>query len=251
MKHWLKATPLVWLLLAAPASAAILPGAAVDGPSNLIDTTRPDIDVAPDGSAALVYLKSDSGVIHPFVSRFVGGAWGTPERVDTGSAFAASNPRIAVANGGKVVVTYIRNGDAVARISSAPGAAFGAEHTVQAGAGNADVDLSPGGNGYAVAEASTDVLAERLEGETWSEVGIGPLNVDATQDAGSGNRLVRVAASADGTGGAMAWGEVLADPGNEDVFVRRLTGATPGNCSRHSPPAGLAAELRCGFRQGR
>ena len=239
-RHWLKATPLLWLALAAPASAAILPGVAVDGPSNLIDTARPDVDVAPDGSAALVYLKND-GVNHPFVSRFTGGAWGIPQRVDTGSVVAASNPRIAVANGGKVVVTYIRGGDAVARISSAPGAPFGAEHTIQAGAGNADVDLSPGGNGYAVAEASTDVLAERLEGETWSEVGVGPLNVDETQEAGSGNRLVRVAASADGTGGAMAWGEVLAGVVNEeDVFVRRLTGTTPGAAlGTRLPPGSL------------
>ena len=124
-RHWLKATPLLWLALAAPASAAILPGAAVDGPSNLIENARPDIDVAPDGSAALVYLKNDGGANHPFVSRFAGGAWGTPQRVDTGSGAAASNPRIAVANGGKVVVTYISGGDAVARISSAPGAPFG------------------------------------------------------------------------------------------------------------------------------
>ena len=73
MRHWLKTAPLLLLLLlAAPAHAAILPGAAVDGPSNLIDSTaRPDVDVAPDGSAALVYLKSDGGVNHPFVSRLV------------------------------------------------------------------------------------------------------------------------------------------------------------------------------------
>ena len=61
--------------------------------------------MAPDNSAALVYLKKDGGQNHPFVSRFAGGAWGTPQRVDTGSGVAASNPRIAVANGGKIVVS--------------------------------------------------------------------------------------------------------------------------------------------------
>ena len=224
---------------AAPATGAILPGAAVDGPANTIDTARPDIDVAPDNSAALVYLKNDGGQNHPFVSRSTGGAWSAPQRVDTGSSVAASNPRIAVANGGKVVVAYIRGGDAVARISSAPGAPFGAEHIIQAGAGNVDVDLSPNGNGYAVVEASTDVLAERLAGATWSEVGIGALNVDETQEAGSGNRLVRVAGSADGTGGAIAWGEVLATVGDgEDVFVRRLTGSTAGAAHGTRLPAG-------------
>src|SRR5215210_8091504 len=129
MKHSLKAAAVALaaaLVAAAPATAAILPGTAVDGPSNLIDTARPDIDVAPDNSAALVYLKSDGGVNHPFVSRFTSGTWGAPQRVDTGSAVAASKPRIAIANGGRVVVTYIRGvpSDAVARISAGPGAAF-------------------------------------------------------------------------------------------------------------------------------
>jgi hypothetical protein len=215
---------------AAPATAAILPGVAVDGPSNLIDTAKPDIDVAPDNSAALVYLKSDGGVNHPFVSRFAGGAWGTPQRVDTGSGAAASNPHIAVANGGKVVVTYIRGGDAVARISSALGAAFGAEHIIQAGGSKADVDLSPNGNGYAVAESSNDVFAERLEGVNWSEVGIGPLDSDSTQAAGGSNRDVRIAASADGAGGAMAWAEEIGGMFTDvDTYVRRLSGSTPGN----------------------
>jgi hypothetical protein len=215
---------------AAPAAAAILPGVAVDGPSNLIESTRPDVDVAQDGSAALVYLKNDGGVNHPFVSRFIGGAWGAPQRVDTGSAVAATNPRVAVANGGKVVVTYIRGGDAVARIGSAPGVAFGVERIIQAGGSMADVDLSPGGNGYTVAESSGDVFAERLEGETWSEVGVGPLDSDPTQQAGGSERTVRIAASADGTGGAMAWAEEIGGAMDDvDVYVRRLTGSTPGS----------------------
>jgi hypothetical protein len=167
--------------------------------------------------------------------------------VDTGSAFAASNPRIAVANGGKVVVTYIRNGDAVARISSAPGAAFGAERILQAGGSRADVDLSPNGNGYAVAESSGDVFAERLEGETWSEVGIGPLDSDPTQEAGGSGNDVRIAASADGTSGAMAWAEVLGGVMDDvDVFVRRLTGSTPGSAHGTRLPAGSLPNSNAG-----
>jgi hypothetical protein len=245
MKQWLKTTPLLLILLlaiAAPAHAAILPGVAVDGPSNLIDTAKPDVDVAPDGSAALVYLKNDGGQNHPFVSRFTAGAWGVPQRVDTGSGVAASGARIAVANGGKVVVSYIRGGDAVARISSGPGAAFGVEHIIQAGGSKADVDLSPNGNGYVVAESSNDVFAERLVGETWSEVGVGPLDSDSTQEAGGSNRDVRVAASADGAGGAMAWGEAIVAATDEDVFVRRLSGSTPGNA--------LGARLAAGSLPG-
>ena len=248
-RHWLKATPLLWLALAAPASAAILPGVAVDGPSNAIDTSRPDIDVAPDNSAALVYLKNDGGQNHPFVSRFVNGAWGTPQRVDTGSGVAASGAHIAVANGGKVVVAYLRGGDAVARISSGPGAAFGAEHIVQAGATFADVDLSPGGNGYAVVAASTDVLAERLEGDTWTDVGAGALDFSQGNDAGTGNRQVRIAASADGSRRRDGLGRGAG--GRRRGCVRSPSrGHHCRRRSQHPPPRGLAAELRSHLGQG-
>jgi hypothetical protein len=238
-RHWLKATPLLLLLaLATPAGAAILPGAAVDGPSNLIDTSRPDVDVAPDNSAALVYLKNDGGQTHPFVSRLVNGAWGAPQRVDSGSGNAASGARVAVANGGKVVVAYISGGNAVARISAGPGSPFGAEHIVQAGGSRTDVDLSPNGNGYVVAESSNDVFAERLEGSTWTDVGAGALDSDQSHTAGGSNRDTRIAASPDGAGGAVAWGEAIVENTDEDVFARRLTGTTPGDALGTRLPAG-------------
>jgi hypothetical protein len=213
---------------ATPASAAILPGVAVDGPSADIEiNVTPEIDVAPDGSAALVYLKKVSGVAHPYVSRFVNGAWAAGQRVDVGDNDPASQPRIAVANGGKVVVTYVSGagGDSVARISPSTAAAFGAEHILQAGGDKANVDLSPNGNGYAAIEDNGNVFAERLQGSTWSEVGTGALDFDSGQEAGGNNKDLRVAASPDGAGGAIAWGEVLAAGGTE-VFVRRLTGST-------------------------
>ena len=163
-----------------------------------------------DNSAALVYLKNDGGLNHPFVSRFTGGAWGTPQRVDTGSANAASDARIAVANGGKVVVAYISGGDAVARISPAPGAPFGAEHIVQAGGSKVDVDLSPNGNGYVVAESSNDVFAERLEGDTWTDVGSGrprfrPDPGGGRQQPRCADRGVRATARAARWPGARPW----------------------------------------------
>lgn len=240
MRHWLKALALLPLLIfAAPGQAAILPGTAIDGPSNSIDSTsRPDVDVAPDNSAALVYLKNNGGQNHPFVSRLVNGFWAAPQRVDSDSGNAASGVHVAVANGGKVVVAYISGGNAVARISAGPGAPFGAEHIVQAGGSRADVDLSPNGNGYVVAESSNDIFAERLTGDTWTDVGAGALDSDQSHEAGGGNRDARIVASADGAGGAMAWGEALVANTDEDVFVRRLTGTTPGNALGTRLPAG-------------
>ena len=63
-RHWLKSTPLVCLLLAAPANAAILPGVAVDGPSNLIQATGPAIDVAPDRHERLGQVRPERHATH-------------------------------------------------------------------------------------------------------------------------------------------------------------------------------------------
>jgi len=225
-----------------PASAAILPGVKVDGPSNLIDVnTRPDVDVAPDGSTALVYMKTDAAQPHPFISRFVNGAWTTPQRVDPGSNVANSNPRIAVANGGKVVVTYIRNNAAaVARISPAAGTAFGAEQVLKEGGDAAYVDLSPNGNGYAAIVDNTDVFAQRLAGQTWAPVGAAALDASAGNQAGDGNRAPAIAASPDGAGGAIAWGEETVANTEGEVYVRRLTGTTAGNALPTRAPLGFA-----------
>ena len=211
------------------ANAAILPGVAVDGPSADIEAQAPEIDVAPDGTAALVYLKKVGANAHPFVSRFVNGAWGPPQRVDEGVNDANSQAQIAVANGGKVVVTYVRDNatlDLVARISPAPGAPFGAEQNLKSGGNQSELDLSPNGNGYAVIRDNEDVFAARLEGETWTPVGATPLDSVAGNLAGDGNRGIEVVASPDGSGGAVAFGEEVGTDG--EVFVRRLTGATAG-----------------------
>ena len=67
------------------AEAAIVPGATVDGPS--ADITANSVvqsDVAPDGTAAIAYLKSSGAFTHVWVSRLVAGAWTVPEQVDVG-----------------------------------------------------------------------------------------------------------------------------------------------------------------------
>jgi len=222
---------------AAPATAAILPGVTVDGPANLRFTTTADVDVAPDNSAALVYLKTENAALHPFIARFVDGAWGTPQRVDTDSSNAASGARIAVANGGKLVVSYISGGNAVARISSGPGSPFGAELLLKSGGDDAYVDLSPNGNGYAVIVDNFDIFAQRLEGTTWSPVSSGALDATQANQAGDGNRVPDVAASADGASGAIAWGEETVLGSEGDVYVRRLTGTNASNAL----PTALAA----------
>jgi hypothetical protein len=93
------------LLAAGRADAVILPAVTIDGPSSEI-VGFGGVAMAEDGTGGLVYLKKVDGVSHVFVSRFLGGHWQAPIRVDTNDQYAASWPRIAAADGGQLVVVW-------------------------------------------------------------------------------------------------------------------------------------------------
>jgi hypothetical protein len=90
---------------AAGARAVVLPATTIEGPSEGIAGFG-GVAMAEDGTGGLVYLKRVAGVAHVFVSRYAGGHWLAPIRVDTEEPFAASWPRIGAANGGELVVTW-------------------------------------------------------------------------------------------------------------------------------------------------
>ncbi len=96
---------LVLALGAQQAGAVILPATTIDGPSQDI-VGFGGAAMAEDGSGGLVYLKRVDGVPHVFVSRYVGGQWLAPIRVDGEESFAAGWPRIGAANGGELVVVW-------------------------------------------------------------------------------------------------------------------------------------------------
>lgn len=87
------------------ARAVILPATTIDGPSEDI-VGFGGVVMAEDGSGGLVYLKRVDGVAHVFVSRYMGGQWLPPVRVDYEEPFAASWPRIGAGNGGELVVVW-------------------------------------------------------------------------------------------------------------------------------------------------
>ncbi len=87
------------------ASAVILPAVTLDGPSESI-VGFGGVAMADDGSGGVVFLKREEGVTHVFVSRYLGGRWLAPVRVDSEQPFAASWPRIGAADGGELVVVW-------------------------------------------------------------------------------------------------------------------------------------------------
>jgi hypothetical protein len=90
---------------AAPARAVILPATTIDGPSEAI-VGFGGVAMAEDGSGGAVYLKRVEGVTHVFVSRYAGGRWLAPIRVDGEEPFAGSWPRIGAASGGELIVVW-------------------------------------------------------------------------------------------------------------------------------------------------
>jgi hypothetical protein len=95
-----------FLALTVPcARAVVLPALTIEGPSEDI-VAFGGVAMAEDGSGGVVYLKRVAGVPHVFVSRYVGGHWLPPIRVDGEEPFAASWPRIGAADGGQLVVVW-------------------------------------------------------------------------------------------------------------------------------------------------
>ena len=78
-------------VLATPAHAAFFPGDTLDGPSPDIRALG-DLDLARDGTGALVWVRALDGVDRIFVSRFEGGAFQPIERIDTALPGRSSQP---------------------------------------------------------------------------------------------------------------------------------------------------------------
>lgn len=214
------------LTVPAAADAAFFPGEPIDGPSADIIGVG-DLDIARDGGGAVAYVKRDGGVDHVFVSRLERGVWSAPQRVDAELAAAGSQPVVAAADNGRVVVAFVSGGSlfAVSRPAGAPG--FSAPTLVAAAASDPSIDMSINGAVYlsftSPGASAADVRVARLERDgTQFSVLPDVLDVDPARDAGAGTGRSQVAISADGTG-LVVWGEAGAD-GRSHVIGRRVFG---------------------------
>jgi len=226
------------LALASPAAAHadIVPGQIVDGPAAEIKSFG-GLDMAPDGTGALAYVKAVAGVDHVFVSRYLNGAWQSPEQADTGLADASTFPHVAVGNGGRVLVTFVNKpvmgfGNLRAALATGAGSPFAIaspDATTDTKVSDSDLAMDPvSGVAYVVftvANMGGDVHAARLSGTTWTPVATVLDNVQADDAAGTGrDNGARVAVDTSGNAVA-AWPELDATT-KPHVYVRRITGTT-------------------------
>jgi PKD domain len=228
------------------------------------------VAMAADGSGGLVFTKAIEGVPHIFASRFVGGRWSAPIRVDGDQPYEASEPRIAAGPGGELLVVWvtqvatvhnkIRYGLFSAKIGRGA-SAFGPSLLVdpevaEGNPGGVDPSLSgtapsqaivayrvityrfDGSKPLAVVQLRPgDVLAEtrlaRLKEDRWSRLGAVNVNLEASTRAPSATNGPKVGAGVDG-GAVVAWQEPD-QSGAARVYVRRIFGTVPGPILQASP----------------
>jgi hypothetical protein len=228
------------LLVAAPAAhAAFFAGVPFDQA-----VAAGDVDLAPGGDGALTYLRGDAGAAHVFVSILKRGAPGPPVRVDAGQGLDSAEPRVAAANGGRVVVVWVNDGKLWASRRPAGGVSFSPPVLAYAAPDGSAVrdpvlSMTIGGKAYAsFATTAGDVRAAYMAATgVWSAPDA-PLDVDPARAASGAT----VAASGDGTA-MFAWTESGSD-GLTHVFLRRAVGA---RLSGAAPEASVPAlDFRAG-----
>jgi hypothetical protein len=255
------------LLAASPAAAAIVPPTVLDGPSSSIL----DIDgtaLAPDGSGGIVYRRLEDGAAHLFVVRFLDGAWSAPIRVDSGQVGPATQPTIAAADGGQLLVTWVQPWTWMATAAGAaptlhyelmsavlqPGASsFGQiERVDDVGDGTAafpSLAMAPNGNAYVAYRVVTNALptqplrpgdeqvearVARFNGLSWSSLGTInrlPGQVTARRPNATNGPVVGV----NNAGQALVVWQEADGEGVARIWARRLFGAVKGTVMEVSP----------------
>jgi hypothetical protein len=213
---------------AAPAQAGFFAGDPIDGPSADIRALG-DLDLARDGTGVLAYVKHVDGADHVFATRFEGGVFQPPERLDVALAAASSQPVVAASDGGRLAVVFVSGGivHGVVRVS---GGGWSAP-TPLGGGSDPAVDLSINGTAYASFTSAGDVRVARLDRRTnaWSVLEQ-PADVDPARSAGVGAGRSRVAISADGVG-VVTWGEA------GRVYARKMFGIALSSAPQDLTPA--------------
>ena len=236
------------------AAAVILPAQTIDGPSEDI-VGFGGVAMAEDGSGGLVYLKRVEGVPHVFVSRFAGGRWLFPIRVDGEQPFGASWPRIGAAAGGELVVVwatpfatnsrgkllYELLGSELGAGGEAFGPAMIIDGNIQEATGT-DPDLQMSSTGqadvvYRVVEpgetkipllregdVAEKVRLARFTGERWSNLGAINRNPGVSMRPPTAANAPRIAVGPTGNA-VVAWQEPEIE-GVARIWARRVFGST-------------------------
>jgi len=220
--------------LCSSAVAATVAGRSVDGPSPSLQSVGA-VALARDADGAIVYVKTEGAVSHPFVTRLLPRGWAAPERVDGSLEGTLSTPVVAAALGGRLTVAFVDNGALYASVAPSAGRPFSAPQLVASPATNPALAMAQDGTGYlsfTVPGRPAVVRVAHLDRQASSFVVVGaPLNLDPSASAGDGLlKRSRVAVSSDASA-LVTWGEDGAG-GATHVVARRVIGTQLGSAPR-------------------
>ena len=214
--------------VAAPAEAAFFRGDPLDGPSSDIRALG-DLDLARDGSGALVWVRALDGVDHVFISRFERGAFQPVERVDAVLPGQSSQPVVGASDNGRLAIVFVNAGTVYGVVRPATGLPYGPPIPLGPGS-DPSVDLSINGTAFASFTSAGDVRIARLDRRTNGWTGLPqPVDVDPARTAGAGTGRSMVAISADGIG-VVTWGE------GGHVFARKMFNSGISNAPQDLTP---------------
>jgi hypothetical protein len=226
-------------LLAPRADANTYAGEIAVGPLGAF-ARMGNVDLASDGSGAVVFTVVDGGAEHVFVSRLDNGAWLRPERLDGAFGAPSDQPVVSAGAGGRVAVAFVNAGNVIAVTKPSSTAGWSGPQAVwgSGGASAPSLDLSVNGKGYLAFAApgggGSDVrVAYSKDAGPWALAGAA-LDANVNANAGAGAGRPKVGAAADGIG-IVAWGE------DGHVWARRVQGARPSVVAADAT-AGLAIE---------
>jgi hypothetical protein len=207
----------------------------IDGPNPAV-VGLGGVDLARDGTGAIVYLRTDAGAPHVFLSRLLGGAWQPPVRLDGAVGAPATAAQVAAADGGVLLAAWVAGGIVYGMQIPRPDR-LGAAVALGSGS-TVDVDIGVDDAGWIVWGGSGDVHAASARDGAWSALPQ-PLDIDPARDAGGPAGPPRVAVGADGSG-LLTWAETAPD-GLAHVYARRLTprmSIPPSDLTLPGGPAG-------------
>jgi hypothetical protein len=248
------------------ASALILPPTTVDGPAPQI-VEFGGVAMAADGTGGLVYTKTVEGVPHVFASRYSGGRWSPPIRVDEGQAFEAGQPRVSAGLHGALEVVWVtpvatvqqKVRDGLMSATLGPGAtSFGRPLLVDANVGDGngvDPSIAGFGAGKAVVvyrvvtqdfsgavtgvvrlrpqDVLADIRVARFAGDRWSRLGNANRNPEASMRPPTPSNAPQVAVGP--TGNAVVVWQEPDQTGTSRVWARRVFASTLGPAYAVSP----------------
>jgi PKD domain len=214
------------LVATAPAEAAWVGAARVDGPAPIVRLGGAAI--GSDGTGAVAYVKRIGSKKHHdrdragFIARLSAGRFAKPVAI---ARNAVDDIQVAAGTDGRLAIAWIAQGVAYGLVSGGGAVAAPVELGTGAHPRTLQVRMNARGIAYAVwtqdGAGGADVRAAQLEGTTWTPLGA-PLDADPNRSAGTGALRPSVDVAADGSAVA-AWGETYPD-GSTHVFARRLSG---------------------------